>query len=321
MVGELAPLVPGECGKHRRADGLRHVGDQLDEQVDDRPRVAGRQRAHPRVAGLALHERDEAAAQVAPDDEAALPMARDGAVGGLGRALRDLAALGPAAPGAGGQLRAGPPGRAAAPERLLAGELLAQRPPPLHRSLVYGLMADPHSPIVGEVGLEAAGNLPGRPARVEPAGDVAPELDPLGELARLGPRRGRLGAPPGPPGAVDAADRAARDLARHARVGEADAVGYGAQAPAGPYPLLDRYPLPGPHARPRRALRPLRGDDVGHGGPALPRSAPFERDAGVRAPDPGGDVRDANLAGGGLGGDAAPDEVEDPVPDFPAVRH
>jgi hypothetical protein len=123
-------------------------------------------------AGGALDEGSDRGAVVLADDEVALQMAGNGAVGDFGRTLgdphhvRDLPAT------------LEPPLRAAlGPARSqAAGELSAQLTAALdEEGLVDCLVAHVHRLVVGELDPETSGDLLGRPPLLEPHGDLRAE--------------------------------------------------------------------------------------------------------------------------------------------------
>ena len=206
VLGQLGALVPGqraaqvlgqraELGGDRVADGLGARPGDGRPVLDARAVAAGQRRQvqqHGEAAGALDQGADRRA--VDADDQVALPVARDGAIGGLGGPLADhhlladeaLAALADAGPGD-AQRPAGAQAR---------GQLAGQRAAALHEQrLVDRLVRDPHRRIIGEVDAQPGRDLLRAPRRRPPAVLTARLVATLPRPDRRTRHRGPVGPP------------------------------------------------------------------------------------------------------------------------------
>ena len=280
MGGQLAALVPSQ-----RLDQVRRQrGDALLERLDD---VLGRaviaQTGEQHVPGLALDQRRDRRPAGGADQQIALPVARDTAIVGLGRAIGDRdhvddppAHLDPAArlacAAAGAQIG-----------RKLAAQLAAR----LHiQRAVDRLVADAHQRIIGMIELQPRRDLLRRPAPQQTFLDGGQQPRARRQLGRLGTLGGPLGAALTAQRAIPLATAATRDLTADRgamasqRPGDLAIALAATDALEDPLALLKRQPTPRPltsttHQRrlitdpPRRRRR---GPELGHH--LLNRSAP-----------------------------------------------
>ena len=166
MAGHLRSLIPGDGPEQlagQRGDGHLHGRVHLLR----RSAVGKVEQQH--VAGAALDQRADRRSSGLPDDQVALPVARNGPISHLCGAITDHHHVGVVTPCLDAAL--GPSGDPARPQA--AHQLPAELTPALDEEVpIDRLVAHPHHRIVWIVRTQAESDLLGRPPLLEPGRDL-----------------------------------------------------------------------------------------------------------------------------------------------------